>query len=242
MAPPGTDSFGDMSAAEDFADIARALADEGDVEATLSRICTLAATHIDGCEHAAVSLVERRRITSRGATSDVPGQVDQVQYETGEGPCLDAIREKEFYETSDLAVDSRWPRFADLAVERTGIRSMMSFRLFASEETLGALNLYSCQPGAFDDSSAAEWGSVFAAHAAVSLRSAMTAEQLQQGMDSRATIGIAVGLLMARQGIEQSQAFDVLIRASQRLNKKLREVATEVAGGDLSNIELPRDD
>jgi transcriptional regulator with GAF, ATPase, and Fis domain len=218
-----------LDLAQVLAEVARSLLAETSLKATLNRICELAVATIDGCDHAGVSLVEGRTISTQGSSDDVATRVDAIQYETGEGPCLDAIRDHEVVVTDDLATEERWPDFASRTVVDVGARSMLSFRLFADEDTLGALNLYSREPGAFGDESR-EFGCLFAAHAAVAMSSAKQHEQMEEALRSRDVIGQAKGILMARQGVTEDQAFDMLRRASQRLNVKLREVAERVAG------------
>lgn len=214
--------------AETFADVARALLGEDDVQAALTRISALAVQTIDGCDHAGVSLIQGRKISSPGASDDVPIQVDAIQYETDEGPCLDAIREQETFRAGDLAAEDRWPKFSRRTAEETGVVSMLCFRLFAEADTMGALNLYSKERSAFDDEAVAV-GTVFATHAAVALSGAQQDEQLQQALLSRDVIGQAKGIIMAQQNVTADEAFDILRRASQRLNIKLRELAERVA-------------
>ena len=217
-----------MELAETFADVARALVDEDGVQATLRKITTLAVETIDGCHHAGVSLIEGRKISTPAASDDVPVQVDAIQYETDQGPCLDAIREHETFRIDDLATEDRWPGFSKRAAEETGVVSMLSFRLFAQGDTMGALNLYSKQPSAFDDEALAV-GSVFATHAAVALAGAQQDEQMHKALQGRDVIGQAKGILMAQQNVTADEAFDILRRASQRMNIKLRELAERVA-------------
>jgi transcriptional regulator with GAF, ATPase, and Fis domain len=214
--------------AETFADVARALLDEEDVDGTLNKITALAVDTIDGCDHAGVSLVQGRHITTRAATDDIPGHVDATQYQTDQGPCLDAIRAHETFRIDDLAAEDRWPRFSRRAAEETGVASMLSFRLFVDGDTMGALNLYSKQRAAFDDEALA-MGSVFATHAAVALSGAQHDEQMRLALQSRDVIGQAKGILMARQHVSADEAFAILRRASQRMNVKLRELAERVA-------------
>lgn len=210
--------------ADAFADMARALLAEDDVQHTLQKICDLAVETIDGCDHAGISFLKGRTVDTPAASDDVPRQVDAIQYEVGEGPCLDAIREHEVFETDDLGREDRWPHFSTRAQAATGITSMMCFRLFVAGDTLGALNLYSKAANAFGEESRTV-GLVFAAHAAVALSSAVHDEQMEAALQSRDVIGQAKGILMAREGITADQAFDMLRRASQRLNVKLRDVA-----------------
>lgn len=54
---------------------------------------------------------------------------------------------------------------------------------------------------------------------------------LTEALESRDVIGQAKGILMASQGISVDEAFDILRRASQRLNVKLRDVAAQVIEG-----------
>ena len=210
--------------ADAFAEIARALLAEGDVQHTLQKICDLAVETIDGCDHAGISFLKGRRVETPAASDDVPRKVDVIQYEVGEGPCLDAIREHEVFETGDLGREHRWPHFASRAQRETGITSMLCFRLFIEGDTLGALNLHSKAADAFGEESRTV-GLVFAAHAAVALSTAMHEEQMEEALQSRDLIGQAKGMLMAREGINADEAFDMLRRASQRLNVKLRDVA-----------------
>lgn len=217
-----------MELAETFADVARALLDVDDVEATLIKISALAVDTIDGCDHAGVSLIEGRKVSTPAASDEVPAQVDAIQYETDQGPCLDAIREHETFRIDDLASEDRWPAFSRRAAEETGVASMLCFRLFAQGDTMGALNLYAKQRSAFDDEALAV-GSVFATHAAVALAGAQQDEQMYKALQSRDVIGQAKGILMAQQGVSADEAFDILRRASQRMNIKLRELADRVA-------------
>ena len=224
-----------LDLARAFAEIARTLLAEETLPATLTKICALAVSTIDGCDHAGITVVHKRELSTQGATDDVPVRVDALQYETNGGPCVDAIREHEVFQADDLAHDERWPEFARRTVAETGVHSMLSFRLFAEADTMGALNLYSKETNAFDDA-AREVGSVFAAHAAVAMSGAKENKQMEDALLSRDVIGQAKGILMARQDITEDVAFDLLRRASQRLNVRLAEVAKGVASGQ----QLPR--
>ena len=172
---------------------------------TLTKIVHLAVEHLEGCDFAGISLVEGRRITSPASSNDLPGIVDSIQSEVGEGPCLDAIKEHEVFQTGDLAAEERWPTFAPGAHEETGVRSILSLRLFVEEDTMGALNLYSTSQDAFDETDVA-LASVFAAHAAVAMSAARREENLDRKADSRDLIGQAKGILMARSNLDDEQA------------------------------------
>jgi GAF domain-containing protein len=210
---------------ERLASIARDLLNEPDVEHTVQRVVDLAAEHLGGVIYASVSLVrQRRRVETPASSDDRALQADQLQYEVGEGPCLDAIWEQETFQIDDMITEERYPIYSRRVAERTGIRSSLSFQLFTDEDSLGALNLYSPQPRAFDEVARAE-GFVFAAQAAVALRSAQHEEHLRAGMATRNLIGQAQGIVMERFKVTPNQAFAILARISQETNSRLRDVA-----------------
>ncbi len=217
----------DVELAESFAEVARALTEEHDVDATLERICVLAVKTMDACEAAGISIASGPRITSVSMSDALPRILDDIQTETQEGPCVDAIKEHEVFMTGSLPQEARWPEFSRRAYDQTGVQSVLSLRLFASGDTMGALNLYSTQPKAFDDQDVAT-GSVFAAHAAVALATAQRAAQLEAKAATRDLIGMAKGIIMARQRVSDDEAFAILRRASQRMNVKIRELADRV--------------
>jgi GAF domain-containing protein len=129
--------------------------------------------------------------------------------------------------------DVRWPQFAANAASH-GINSALSLPITARDEGLGALNIYARTEAAFSED-AAERMMTFATHSAFVLANAqvywdarLLNENLNQAMESRATIDHAVGIVMATGGKSSKEAFQVLVRASQRENRKLREIAEEI--------------
>ncbi|MEV4143467.1 GAF domain-containing protein [Amycolatopsis sp. NPDC049691] len=139
----------------------------------MAAIVKAAIDHVDGAELAGISLVERgRAIRTVAPTDEVVRAIDEVQYRTGQGPCLDAIAEHQVYSTGDLTAEDRWEDFATAAAE-FGVPSMLSYRLFVTGTTLGALNLYSRAHDAFSHQTR-EDGRLFATHAAIALVGAQT--------------------------------------------------------------------
>ena len=212
---------------ERLAAVARDLVNEPDLEHTLERVVEAAAANLDGGVLASVSLVKaRREVETPAGTDDRATRADQLQYELQDGPCLDAIWEQETFQIDDMTTDERYPRWSTAVAEETGIRSSLSLQLFTDQEqnSLGALNLYSLQPNAFDGETRGE-ALAFAAQAAVALRSAQTEEHLRSAIATRTVIGQAQGILMERLKMTAEQAFAVLTRLSQDRNEKLRDVA-----------------
>jgi hypothetical protein len=220
---------GEVDLERGLSEVARSLFAAGSVEATLQQIVRLAEQSIDGCDGAGVFLIDLRGSPSTAAASgELVTLVDDLQIEAGEGPCLDAARQASTFYAQDLAEEPRWPAFADRATA-TGVRSVLSYSL--STGGLGALNLYGRLPVAFGATDRAQ-GHLFATLANLALESATEraaeasrADHLVEALNTREMIGQAQGILMERERITSEQAFDVLRRASQHLNVKLREVA-----------------
>lgn len=164
-------SAGTVAAVEPFGKIARLLAAADDVQEVLDAVVRLAVEHLDPCDFAGISFVDGRHITSPAASSEAAAIVDAIQAATDQGPCLDAIKNHEVFQTGDLSAENRWPKFATRASDTTGVRSILSLRLFMEADTFGSLNLYSRAVDAFDASDVA-LGEVFASHAAVAMRAA----------------------------------------------------------------------
>lgn len=211
-----------------FAEVAVALFAPGTVERTLQRIVLLAERAIDGCEAAGIMVVDPGGVTTIAATSDLVVEVDQIQIDAGEGPCLDASTRTEAFYANDLLDEPRWPIFAPAAVA-AGVRSVLAYSL--SVERPSALNLYARLPAAFGATDRAT-GELFATLARLALDSAeqraaeeTSTSNLTAALRTRELIGQAQGILMERERITADQAFAILRRASQHMNIKLREVA-----------------
>lgn len=220
--------------AETFAEISGVLLAEPDVQRTLDKMCELLVDTVEGCDHAVVTVVSNQHLESPAASDDVGPAVDAIQFELGDGPCVESIREHQTVVTDDLTTETRWPQFSHRAAEATGVRSMVAFRLFLAADTMGSLNLYSKQPGAFSEESLAV-GTIFAAHASVALRAARTKEdlaRLREVVETRELIGQAKGILMGRRGISSEAATELLCRGAERLKIELRELARRVVEGE----------
>jgi GAF domain-containing protein len=166
-------------------------------------------------------------------TDEVVPDIDAAQYETGSGPCLDAFRHQQVFRIDDTEKDIQWPSFSESAAAH-GLRSTLSVPLVARHEGVGALNFYAREPAGFSDGDV-ETGLQFATQAAIVLANSQAywdahqlGQDMAQAMKSRATIEQAKGILMGAQRCTPDEAFQILVRASQRENRKLREIAEEI--------------
>jgi GAF domain-containing protein len=224
-------------ALEEVADLARRLAEADDLDELLQRVVDLAAGHLPACDGASVMMLLRGgRITSPAYSSTLAASGDDAQYAADEGPCLESIREQHTVVVDDLAVDDRWPAFASEAVA-LGIRSMMTFRLFLLDDTIGALNVYARNPRAFPRRSVL-LGRVVASHAAVALKAAIAEAGVTAALRSRDMIGQAKGIIMFAERRTPDDAFARLRELSQATNVPVRELAERVVlTGRLPGVE-----
>ena len=232
--------------AREFADLAVTLFSVASVEEALERLTATAVAVLPGCDAASVTLSDGRRHWTPVATDDLAVRFDAAQYDLGHGPCLEAL-----HTPLVAAEDGNWDRWPGLgaAVADLPFTTVVSCGLFAVSqegEPGGALNLYGRKDNF--DADTKELALVLAAHGAVALetqrertRATTIESQLQDALMSRDVIGQAKGILMARQGLSPEKAFDVLRRASQRLNVKLRELAGQLTESvvDSGQAEVP---
>lgn len=224
--------------AADSRRLARLAAEFGDQQTSadaMRRVVETALTQVPGAEHAGITLIDRGRLSTPAATSDLMLRVDAIQYEIREGPCLTALADEPLVHVADLTTDARWPRFAE-RVAQLGIHSILAFHLAARGRVLGALNLYAGRPHAFGPD-AGEFGALLSAHAAVVLALITKVDNLDVAVRSRDVIGQAKGILMERYRITDQQAFELLVNASQATNTKVHDVAAHLADtGELKGL------
>jgi GAF domain-containing protein len=223
-----------LDLASALADAARTINSPRSLDETLHTIVETAQRSLPGIDHVGVSLAHRDgRIETVAGTDQLVWELDEIQYELGEGPCYYSITAEPVVRLERVrqvdrpdGPDDRWPRYLPQALER-GLRSQLGLRLHVDDETLGGLNLYSTERDVIPEETrlAAE---LFAAHAALALRRARTEEQLNSAIATRKVIGQAIGILMERYQLTEERAFAFLTRASTTSNIKLRNVAQEL--------------
>lgn len=208
----------------------RFLSGDDDLESMLTKITLIATETIPGTDGATITMLNDGEPRTPAYTDKRVLELDLKQYELGDGPCLSALRHHgiEHLRTAD---QDRWPVFSRAARGR-GIAEVLSAPLTDGETSKGALNLYSesgFAPEAHDVAALfADQLGVAAVNTTLYVQGTILAEQLREAMESRATIEQAKGILMAAERCSPEQAFDILRRASQGRNEKVREIAAEV--------------
>jgi transcriptional regulator with GAF, ATPase, and Fis domain len=202
-----------------------------DLDQTLHQVTLSATQTLPGCDAASISLVQKRgNPVTVGATGELAMKGDSIQYDEGEGPCLDATMTQRWVYTPDAGADQRWPRSSARMAEELDVGSLLSCRLSmdaSPARTLGGLNLYSTSLDAFDEQSRT-LGLLLSTLAAVVVDASRCQAQLHFALQSRAVIGEAVGMLRSQSNMSNQDAFAMLVHTSQRMNIKLREVARDI--------------
>ncbi len=203
----------------------------------LQRLAHIAEHAIPGAAAVSVTVVRGRTASSAGFTGAIAAALDERQYESGFGPCLDAAATTTEVVVADTTSSAPYPGFADVAAHH-GIGSAVAIGLAVAGASTAALNVYRAEPGAADPAAMAatvRTARVFAVYAAVAVSNAAamdaeraTSAQLSTAMASRAGIEQAKGVLIAQRGITAQDAFEVLSTTSQHTNVKLAEIAAQV--------------
>ena len=217
-----------------LADLSRVLVGAQSLDTTLERVAALSTSIIEACDSCGISLLaENGSVSTRHASDERADRVDELQYSTGEGPCLHAIEHGDVVQVASFDAETRWPAFIERALEE-GIVASYSVPLRIEDDIVGSLNMYS-RHGSFGESDE-QLGDLLASQAAVALKNAQTfhdvldmVEQLNEALGSRDVIGQAKGMLMARYSIDADAAFDLMRRESQHRNVKLRQLASDIA-------------
>lgn len=204
-----------------------------DPDGVMDLVVALAVSAMPSATAASVSLIPDRLSGPRtiAASSRLATALDAAQFASRCGPGIETM-------TTGLEIratlpDVRWPHLSSRA-EAMRTRAVWSLPLSRSGSPAGALTVYSTNGEPWIDGRAA--GSRLVAELAeLELRTAAaTAElargnaTLQEALETRTIIGQAQGMLMVRERISADQAFDILRRASQRTNRKLRDIAGEL--------------
>lgn len=192
---------------------------------------------IPGTIGAGVTVIDSAgRKVSTGSTDSVVRQADDLQYETGQGPCLSAWASSTTFRVDDAQTDPRWPEWS-AAVADLPVRSVLSTPLIHGEQTVGALKVYSAFPNAFS-ADVERLLVLFAGPAAALLAHVQTKEMpqklsdsLQHALGSRDAINMGKGILMERHSLDEAAAMVAMMRMSRNEGIALREAAGRIVAG-----------
>jgi hypothetical protein len=169
-------------------------------------------------------------------SDELAARMEKIQQVVLDGPCLSAMRTGQVASVEDTAQRGQWTEFGARAAA-AGVGSSLSVPLTVGDRPVGALNLYAPGAGAFGETRLRWARGIAGAVSGVLALAAGRAQQARQvrdlraALDARAVIDQAIGMVMAQQRCTSDEAFDILRRASQRRNVKLRDVAGGIVMG-----------
>ena len=169
---------------------------------------SLSSKAIPGVAESSVTVVINDKATTAAYTGALALYLDETQYGRGYGPCLEAAVGEELREITDARTETRWPDYAQACVEHDSLSSL-SVPVPVHQTVHAALNLYAVQAHAFGPEPQT-------LPAVRLLRRRGRGEQ---------------GILMAQRRCDAAEAFNILAAASQRANRKLREIAAAIVTG-----------
>jgi GAF domain-containing protein len=213
-------------------DLSRVVLVDRTLTDVLTEVTAIAARGIPGAEASSITLLRADKAFTAAHFGDMALAADELQYEHGYGPCMDAGRGGVVMRIDDMRTEQRWPDYVAHVVRSSPVLSSLSVPLPYQGSSIGALNNYSTKPAAFASPESLRAGLDVAEVIAVAVANADSHAQLfdqarnmRVAMESRAVIEQAKGVLMAQRHVDAEQAFEILRDASQRYNRKLRDIA-----------------
>ncbi|HEU5269802.1 MAG TPA: GAF and ANTAR domain-containing protein [Jatrophihabitans sp.] len=179
-------------------------------------------------------VADAQSVLRYAVASDGPGrELEDIQLEAGQGPCVLAFVVDELVDSYDAGTDERWPAVAD-RIGSLGIHGLLGVPVHLSGIPVGSLDVYQDHPYHWDESeqrALARYGEVVEVMmetAVAADRAGELAEQLNYALDYRVPIERGVGYLMARDGVDHAEAFNRLRRAARSSRRKIGEVAEQL--------------
>lgn len=215
-------------------------------EDVLARVAELAKQSLPGVADASVNVLLRRGAHAVAFTGSLALDLDTYEYECGHGPGLTAAATGTTVVTSDLLIETRWPKWTAKA-RTAGVRSSLSIGFPTNETLSGAMNLYSRATHAFDDSvvrsanSFVESTLATITNAQEYAASVELAQNLRAALESRAVIEQAKGIIMSERHCGPDEAFAILATLSQHSNRRLRDVAAALVATAVQGQDVVQD-
>jgi len=213
--------------------LARVVVANRELSDMLSEILGIARRAMPSVEAASITLIRGEKPFTAAYDGQMALDADELQYERGYGPCMDAGRAGQMFLIDDMRTEKRWPDYAQHAAAH-GVLSSLSVPLPFQGATIGALNTYARRSRVIDDhdielaEEVAAWIAIAIGNAEAAARTSEDLNHLRTAMMSRACIKQAKGILMERHKIKEDEAFTILTHASQRTNTKLRDITEEL--------------
>ena len=198
------------------------------IRTTLNAVVGAAAS-LPGVAASSVTLLRDGDPTTAAASAAWSRRLDEVQYTSGDGPCLTAAKTGDAVEVASISSERRWPAFIAAAAAE-GVLAVLSTPVDESGG-VGALNLY------LRSSPVGDRGPPAAIAASIGETLALAGlavpgfpeRRLRAALDGRETIAQAQGIVTARHEVTENEAYLILARRARQRGTTLSDAAaTEV--------------
>lgn len=233
--------------ADRIAEVAELLIEEEVPDGALRRLTGLAVELVPGDTAATVTIAVPKGALTFAASDRRLDELHRLQFEGGDGPVVETLRHNEPRRIDDTAAEHRWPQFCRAAAE-AGFCSCLALPLRTDRQPAGAVALYGQEPDVFRGA-VHDIALLFAAQGGTAMRNASLyracrrmVDSLHSGLESRAVIEQAKGILHAELSVSPDEAFHLLSRYSQNTNQRVRVISTQLVQGRISPSEFRRAD
>src|SRR5262245_897310 len=108
---------------------------------TAQDIADLARRTVEYCDGVGLQLLDRNGVGAHVFTDARSSQLDALQEQFDEGPCVSCLRTGELHDLEPVTSDERWPSFGPSARD-AGLIACLALPLVARGVLIGVLNLY----------------------------------------------------------------------------------------------------
>lgn len=220
--------------ADVFVSVADTLVDDFDLMDFLHGLATSVAD-LTGAAAAGILLTDvRGELNLLAASSDQARELEYLQLESAQGPCLDSFRMgTQVIEDNLSAAAERWSSFAPRAVD-AGFLSVHTFPLRLRDKVIGALDVFGAERGPLLDGDTlavqalADVATIAIIQERALVRADLLTEQLEFALNSRIAIEQAKGAVARTFGISVDQAFEMLRSHARSQRIRLTDLAVEL--------------
>lgn len=229
--------------ADHVADVAQLLEGDEIPDEALHRLTALTAELVPGGTAAAVTIAMASGALTFAASDQRLEELHRIQVDGDGGPVVETLRHNEPRRVDDMTTECRWPGFCRAAAD-AGFASCLVLPLRTDRQPAGAVALYGHEPNVFRGAAhdiamlVAAQGGTAVHNAALYGTCRRMVESLHAGLESRAVIEQAKGILHAELGVTPAEAFRLLSRYSQDTNQRVRKISAGLVQGRIAAAEF----
>jgi GAF domain-containing protein len=216
-----------------LAAVAKTIAAEDYMDRILQPISEMVAETFDApvCSIMVVD-EERRELVIRAARCSSPEYLHKMPVRIEDSLIGRVVREGRVLVVPDVMADKQY-RYPELA-RKNGLVSLLSAPLMTRENVIGTINIYTGQPKTFTDEEIG-FVKVIAGQAAIAIENTRLMSEtleMKRALETRKIVERAKGILQARHGLTEQEAYLRLRNESRRMRRPMRELAEAIILAD----------